>query len=438
MPSGKQLLLRGRGAPFSRMRQSKLFCKTSKIAPKEAEIISHKLLLRGDFISQLASGVYNFLPLGYKVHKKIEEIIRQEMNAIGGQEVFLPTLQPKEIWQKTDRWDHMDPPLFKLKDRHKKEFALGSTHEEVITAIAKSHIQSYKDLPLALYQIQNKFRNEMRFTGGLLRTKEFIMKDLYSFHKDEEDLNDYFDKVLLAYDKIFRRCGIIAIKSEASGGVFTKEKTYEFQVVSNVGEDKIILCKKCNFAVNLEVAQKKIGDKCPKCDGKLTRENTIEVGHTFRLGKKYSQAFNLYFTNEKGKKQIVVMGCYGIGLGRLMTTIVEIWHDKKGIIWPKEVAPFAVHLLKIKNQNAKIKNIDSFSEKVYNDLQKAKIEVLYDDREDKSPGEKFAEADLIGIPIRNVISEKTLRKNCVEMKKRNEKKIKLIKITNLIEALRNL
>jgi prolyl-tRNA synthetase len=420
------------------MLQSELFYKTSKVAPKEAEAMSHKLLLRAGFISQLASGIYNFLPLGLRVHKKIEEIIRQEINSTGAQEVYLASLQPKELWKKTNRWDNMDPPLFKVKDRHKKEFALGSTHEEVITDLAKSCVQSYKDLPVALYQIQNKFRNEMRFTGGLLRTREFMMKDLYSFHQDKKDFENYFGKVLLAYDRIFKRCGLQVLKSEASGGVFTKEKTYEFQVLNKIGEDKIVYCQKCKWASNLDVLgpsplvkgeglDNKSG-KCPRCSKNLVKANSIEVGHAFQLATKYSKALNFYFLNKKGEKELVIMGCYGIGIGRLMATIVEINNDKNGIIWPKSVAPFLVHLIEVKSQKSKVKSI---SEKIYDNLQKEGIEVLYDDRQDKSAGEKFAEADLIGIPWRLVVSERTLKKNSVEVKERGKSKAKLVKIKDV-------
>ncbi len=407
------------------MYQSKLFYKTLKNAPKEAEIISHKLLLRGGFISQLASGIYSFLPLGHIVHEKIKNLIKQEMNNIGAQEILLPALQPKELWEKSKRWDHMDPPLFRIKDRHNKEFALGSTHEEVITDLLKSRIQSYKDLPLALFQIQTKFRNEMRFAGGLLRTREFTMKDLYSFHFNEKDLKRFFDKVLKAYDNIFKQCGLDALKTEASGGVFTKEKTYEFQVLSKVGEDRILHCEKCLWAANLEVA--KLSKKCPQCQGKLIKDDSIEIAHTFKLGTKYSQSFDLNFIDEKGKKKPVVMGCYGIGIGRLMGTVVEMNNDKKGIIWPEKIAPFKVHLIQIGN-NSKIRKS---AEKLYKDLQEKEIEVLYDDREDKSSGEKFAEADLIGIPYRIVISERTLEKDSLELKNRNKDKVELVKIKNL-------
>ncbi len=423
------------------MLQSKLFYKTLKSVPKEAELVSHKLLLRGGFISQLASGIYSFLPLGYKVHKKIEKIIREEMDAISGQELFLPSLQPKEIWLKSNRWDHMDPPLFKIKDRHDKEFALGSTHEEVIADLIKNYIQSYKNLPKALYQIQTKFRNEMRFAGGLLRTREFTMKDLYSFHCDENDLGKFFDKVLVAYDKIFRRCNLNALRSEASGGVFTKEKTYEFQVLSGAGEDKIIYCPKCKWAANLEVSRLKENDFCPKCKGKLVKASSIELGHTFRLGAKYSKAFDLEFLDKNGAKKPVIMGCYGIGLGRLMGAIVEVNHDEKGIIWPKEVAPFLVHLIQVENT----KKVKQAAEKLYKNLsfyggsttvrQSKNIEVLYDDRKTKSAGEKFIEADLIGIPYRIVISEKTLNKKSLEIKRRGGKKTELVKVDQMLKFL---
>lgn len=413
------------------MKQSKLFNKTLKKAPKAAEIASHKLLLRADFISQLASGIYTFLPLGYRVHQKIENIVRQEMNSIGGQEIFMPSLQPKELWQKTGRWVNMDPPLFKLRDRHRKEFALGSTHEEVITDLVKDKIQSYKDLPLALYQIQNKFRNEMRFTGGLLRAREFVMKDLYSFHTDAKDLEKFFNKVLKVYDRIYNRCGLKAVKSEASGGVFTKEKTYEFQILSEIGEDRIIYCEKCNWAMNLEERGAKLLKKCPECNGKVVKKNSIEVGHTFRLGTKYSKDLNLYFKDKKGENRLVTMGCYGIGIGRLMATVVEINHDDKGIIWPKEMSPFQIHLIQI-GDNKKVKQA---AEKVYRDLQNKGVEVLYDDRTDKTAGEKFAEADLIGIPIRLVVSEKTLKTNSIEIKERKKMKTIMIHSSQILDFL---
>ena len=414
------------------MRQSKLFLKTAKKPPAEDLVPSHGLLLRGDFISQLSSGLYSFLPLGLRVHRKIEKIIREELNKIGSQEVFLPALQPKELWLKSSRWDNMDPPLFKLKDRHKKEFALGSTHEEVISDLARTRIESYKDLPLALYQIQTKFRNEMRFTGGILRAREFVMKDLYSFHKDRKGLDSFFQKVLSAYDKIFNRCGTPALKSEACGGVFTQEKNYEFQVVSESGEDKIIFCPKCKWATNLEVAEVKEGQKCPHCSGKLKSAKSIEVGHTFKLGDKYSKPLDVYFSDKDAKKKPVLMGCYGIGVGRLMATIVECNYDKNGIIWPSEVSPFDVHLVLLGAGSSTREK----AEKLYQDLQEAGIEVLYDDREEKSSGEKLVESDLIGIPVRTIVSEKSIKKGSFEVAKRGEKG-KLVKFNKILEYLKS-
>ena len=405
------------------MLQSQLFCKTKKEAPKEAEVTSHRLLARADFIEQLASGIYIFLPLGLRVQKRIENIIREELENIGAQELLMPALQPKSIWEKTKRWNNMEPPLFKLEDRHKKELALGSTHEEVITYTASKRIRNFNDLPLALFQIQTKFRNEMRATGGILRTREFLMKDLYSFHRDQKDFKKYYELLKRVYLKIFRCCGLQAIITEASGAGFTKEYTHEFQVITPAGEDTIIFCPKEHFSQNKEIAKFKEGDKCPVCGNALKSERAVEVGNIFPLGDKYSKAFDAYFIDKDGKKKPIIMGCYGIGIDRVIATVVEINNDKNGIIWPKEIAPFNVHLIRLEN-GQKVKKT---AEKLYKELTGLDIEVLYDDR-DKSPGEKFAEADLIGIPLRIVISERTLKENSAELKQRSENKIKLIKL----------
>jgi len=406
------------------MLQSQLFAKTKKTAPKEAEIISHKLLLRADFIEQSSSGVYRFLPLGFKVLKKIEEIIREEMIALGAQELYLPALQNKNLWLETNRWQTIDPPLFKLKDRHQKETALGSTHEEEITDIVRKRIKSYQDLPLHLFQIQDKFRNEVRATGGLLRTREFLMKDLYSFHRDEKDLANFYQKVKKAYFKIFKRCGLDSVCVEASPGTIGGKLSHEFMVLSPEGEDRILICKKCGYGANIEkVGEIKI---CPKCQSQFEKKNCIEIGHIFNLGTKYSQAMGANFIDERGKSHQIIMGCYGIGLPRLMATIVEVYNDENGILWPKEVTPFQIHLIPIENTD----KVKKTSEKLYRDLLKLGIEVLYDDR-DRTPGEKFADADLIGLPIRIVVSERTLAKNSAEIKKRSERKVELIKLSQV-------
>ena len=407
------------------MRQSQLFCKTKKETPKDAEVISHKLLVKGDFIEQTISGVYRFLPLGLKVLKKIEKIIREEMWDLGAQEVLLPTLQDKKLWLETNRWQTIDPPLFKLLDRHQKEIALGPTHEEEMVDIARKRVKSYQDLPFSLFQIQNKFRNEMRASGGLLRQREFLMKDLYSFYSNEEEAREFYERVKKAYFKIFRRCALQTILVEASSGTIGGKLSHEFQVEAEVGEDRILICSKCGYGVNIE----KIGEikKCPECRGILEKKNSIEVGHIFYLGTKYSKAMSADFKDRDGKEKPILMGCYGIGLPRLMATIVEIHHDEKGMIWPKEVAPFQLHLIRIENSRP----VKLAAEKLYNDLTKENIEVLYDDRLDKSAGEKFADCDLIGIPRRLVISERTLKQNCAELKRRSEKKTKLIKINEV-------
>lgn len=405
------------------MRYSKLFGKTLRSAPKEAAATSHKLLARAGFIDQLAAGIYTLLPLGWRVHQKIENIIREEMNAIGGQEFSMPVLHPKTLWKETGRWDTIDPPLFVTKDRHDKEYALGPTHEEVITDLARRFVKSYKDLPFAAYQIQDKFRNELRATGGLLRTREFFMKDLYSFHAGQADFKDYFKKVIESYTKIFDRVGLKTLVSEASSGSIGGDVTYEFQVPAEVGEDLVFFCKSCGYAINREIAtEKKIAEKCPECGKDLDQTKAIESGQVFSLGTKYSKDMKATFVDKDGKEKPLVMGCYGIGVGRLMATIVEVFHDEKGIIWPEAAAPFQVHLIAIGEQ----RTANSKAQEIYEKLQAKKVEVLFDDREE-SPGVKLADADLIGIPERWLISEKTLGKDSIEVKKRSEKTTKLIK-----------
>ncbi len=412
------------------MRQSQLFTRTKKEPPKDATTISHKLLAQADFIDQLMSGVYSFLPLGWRVHRKIERIIREEINRIGGQELFLPVLHPKAIWQETGRWETIDPPLFKYKDRHGKEVALGSTHEEVITDLVRRRIRSYNDLPCYLYQIQDKFRNELRSQGGLLRVREFVMKDLYSFHTDEVDLNRYYREVIGAYRRIFKRCGLEPVIVEASGGTIGGKVTNEFMVIAESGEDRIILCTSCGWATNTEVLTKTAPTRCPSCNHALERASSIEAGHIFSLGTEYSKKMGASYVTREGTRNLIHMGCYGIGLGRLMATVLEVHHDEHGMIWPSEIAPFAVHILMIGSDRI----VKKIADRLYRDLQKRNIEVLYDDR-DESAGVKFYDADLIGIPWRVLVSEGTVAKDSVEMKRRFEKKARLVKIKNLIDQM---
>ena len=411
------------------MRQSKLFGQTLRENPKDETSVNARLLERGGFVYKNSAGVYSYLPLGWRVLGKIAGIIRKEMNAIGGQEMFMPALVEKKYLDATGRWDV--PVGFEVKGKNEKtaDFVLGWTHEEVLTAIAKRYISSYKDLPFGAYQIQTKFRNEPRAKSGLLRGREFMMKDLYSFHSSEEDLQNYYAIVKEVYFKIFEQCGLKSFYTVAAGGNFTSSNTHEFQVLSQVGEDKILLCLKCEYAENKEISKLGDGDKCPKCGGKIKIENAIEVGNIFPLGEKYSSAFNLQFIDSRGKKENVVMGSYGIGLGRVIGTAVEVYHDDQGIIWPKNIAPFQIHLIELSaKDNLAVKKQ---AEKIYEIFADKGVEILYDDRADKTAGEKFADADLIGIPLRIVISAKTLENNSIELKKRNKKAVKLIKISDV-------
>lgn len=400
------------------MKQSQLFTKTKKEAPKDEVSVNAQLLIRAGYIDKLMAGIYTILPLGLRVMKKIENIIREEMNAIDGQEIFMPALHPKENWAVTGRWDTMDD-LYKLKDASDREFALGATHEEIVVPLMEGFLQSYRDLPFAVYQFQNKFRMEMRAKSGILRGKEFIMKDLYSFHNTEEDLDAYYERAKQAYFNVFRRAGVgeKTYLTFASGGSFSKY-SHEFQTTTSAGEDIIYICNKCSLAINREIKEET--PVCPSCgESDFREEKAIEVGNIFKLKNKYTQPFGLTVKDKDGKEKEVVMGCYGIGLGRLMGTIVEVHHDGRGIMWPKEVAPFAVHLISL-NENEE-------TEKIYETLQKKGIDVLFDDR-DVSAGEKFADSDLIGIPTRIVVSKKTLAAGGVELKKRSEESASILTI----------
>ncbi|MDP3948960.1 MAG: aminoacyl--tRNA ligase-related protein [bacterium] len=415
------------------MLQSKLFTKIERSFPKDEESLNAKLLERVGLVYKNSAGVYSYLPLGWRVIRKISDIIREEMDAIGGQEMLMATLHDKHYLKATGRWD-VDV-VFKVSEGKNKEpsFNISWTHEEIIAEIAKKYVSSYRDLPFAAYQIQTKFRHEPRAKSGLLRGREFLMKDLYGFHASNEDMLRYYDEVAKAYKKIFERCGLEAFYTLAAGGDFTSSNTHEFQVASEIGEDTIFACRACMYAENKEISKLKDEDKCPKCStstgsgqaGKVSEMKSIEVGNIFPLGTKYSEAFDLSFLDKEGNKKPVVMGSYGIGVSRLMATAVEIHHDDNGIIWPESLAPFRVHLLELGDVSAK---------DIYADLQKRNIEVLYDDRE-ISPGGKLVEADLLGIPFRAVISKKTGGK--VEVKRRNEKEAKLMEKEEFIELMKS-
>jgi len=415
------------------MRQSELFTKTRKEVPSEEVSKNAQLLIKAGFVDKLQAGVYTYLPLGLKVLKNIEKIIRDEMDKAGGQEVLMPSLHPKENWQKTGRWDTMDD-LYKVSDSSGREVALGPTHEEVVVPLAQKFISSYKDLPVYIYQIQNKFRMELRAKSGILRGREFIMKDFYSFHKDEKDLAEFYEKMKEVYKNVFKRAGLgeNTYLTFASGGSFSKY-SHEFQTVSDVGEDIIYLCTKCKTAINKEIKEEQ--KDCPECHAtEFEEKKAVEVGNIFELKTKYSDPFSLTYKDETGKENPVIMGCYGIGLGRLMGTIVEVLSDDNGIVWPEEVAPFSFHIVALGSKNEETgKKISETAEKIYDVLQKHGIEVLYDDRQEASSGEKLKDSDLIGIPKRIVVSEKTIAEDAVELKERSEKDNKLVKISEVLD-----
>jgi prolyl-tRNA synthetase len=550
------------------MRFSNLFGKTLREIPSEADTASHQLLLRAGMIQQVAAGVYSYLPLGWRVLKKIEQIIREEMDKAGGQELMLPSLQPFELWEKSGRYPAFGKTLFTITDRREHTLVLGPTHEEVITDLVAHFVQSYRDLPLLLYQIQNKFRDEPRPRGGLLRVREFIMKDLYSFHTDEADLDRTYQEMIQAYKNVYSRCGLPAAIVEADSGAIGGKESHEFMLIAETGEDGIVHCANCDYAANLEKAQSEkpkfemktalpveeistpniktieevanfvgvaphqtlkavfysadgelvfvvirgdievnetklrnllksselrlateaevstaglvagaaspVGlkgikiiaddsitlgsnfvagankpdthlknvnyprdfevsiiadistarpeDGCPKCSGKLFSSLGIEVGHVFKLGTFLSEKLGASFLDQNGVSRPIIMGTYGIGLGRLLAAAIEQNHDDKGIIWPLSIAPYQVYLCPLRLENP---DVAEAAEKIYEDLTNRNIEVLYDDRDD-SPGVKFNDADLLGIPLRLTISPRTLQSQSIELKWRKEKQAELV------------
>lgn len=406
------------------MRQSELFPKTRKEAPKDAESINHKLLVRGGFIDQLMAGSWTLLPLGLRVVAKINQVIREEMNTIGGQEVLMPLLHPKAIWEETGRWDKAKGIMYQFEMKG-REYGLAFTHEEIVMDLLRKNIKSYQDLPVYVYHFSTKFRDEVRARSGILRGREFMMKDLYSAHTSEEDLMNYYEKVKDAYSKIFKRLGFDFRITEASGGVFTDKHTHEFQVMTEGGEDEIYYCDTCDWGENKEIFEGKAGEKCPKCrKGKVVGVKSVEVGNIFPLGTWFAERMRVYYTDEKGLKKPVWFGSYGIGPTRVLGTWVEVSHDDKGIIWNRQMSPFDVHLVELPGGKGK---------EIYENLKKEGIDVLWDDR-DVQAGEKFGDADLIGIPIRLVVSEKTGDK--IEWKERKSDKTELVSFEEVVNRLR--
>lgn len=544
------------------MRLSEFFGKTMRQAPAEAETDNHRLLLRAGLIQQLAAGIYSYLPLGWRIVRKIEQIIREEMDAAGSQELMMPALQPIEIWEASGRREVFGDDLFVLKDRRERNLALGPTHEEVIVDLVKRHVQSYRDLPLLLYQIQTKFRDEPRPRGGLIRLREFTMKDLYSFDVDWDALDVSYQKMLRAYKNVFDRCGVPTVTVQAHSGAIGGRDNQEFMYLCDVGEDEAVICNDCGYAANTETAQirkrppdpeeplpveevstpgiktieelarfldvpawktlkavfysadgqpafvairgdlevnetklcaalgaaelrlmddreveatglvagaasprdlkgvrvvaddsaagspnlvgganrpdthlrnvnydrdwsadvvadialARDGDPCFSCGSKLRHQRGIEMGHVFKLGTVYSEKLGATFLDREGTARAAVMGCYGIGVERLLAAVIEANHDEKGIIWPASLAPYDAHLVAL---NAERAGVAEAADRLYADLQAAGVDVLYDDREE-SPGVKFNDADLLGMPLRITVSPRTLEKGAVELKGRRE------------------
>jgi prolyl-tRNA synthetase len=562
------------------MRFSKLFGKTLKEIPSEADTLSHQLLLRAGMIQQVATGIYSYLPLGWRALRKIEQIIREEMDKVGGQELMLPTLQPFELWEETGRYPSFGKTLFTVTDRREHTLVLGPTHEEIITDLVRRYVQSYRDLPLLIYQIQNKFRDEPRPRGGLLRVREFIMKDLYSFHTDEADLNRCYQEMIQSYKNVYSHCGLPAVIVEADSGAIGGKESHEFMLITETGEDEIVYCSNCDYAANIEKARSikpklekkpplpvkeistpniktieevanfvgvpesqtlkavfysaddeivfvvirgdldvnetklknllkcselrlttetetkasglvagsaspvgikgikivaddsiqlgsnfiagankpdthlknvnyprdfkidliddiaiaRSGDNCPKCNGKFKSSHGIEVGHVFKLGTFYSEKMGASFLDQNGVSRLIIMGTYGIGLGRLLAAAVEQNHDDKGIIWPVAIAPYHVYLCPLRLENP---DIAATAEKLYQDLTNKKVEVLFDDRND-SPGTKFNDADLLGVPLRLTISPRTLESQSIEIKWRNEKQTELLPLEGITTRVKEL
>lgn len=393
------------------MRQSNLFTKTRREAPADEVSKNAQLLVRAGYVHKEMAGVYSYLPLGRRVLENIERIVREEMDAVGGQEIRMATLHPSEPWKQTGAWDSVDV-VFKLMSRTEKEYTIGQSEEEIVTPIARDAVMSYKDLPLAIYQIGQKYRDELRAKSGIMRGREFTMKDMYSFHETQEDFDRFYAVMKEAYLRVYGRLGLVAKATEASGGAFTTKLSYEFMVLTEAGEDDILYCDHCSYCVNAEISEEVEGGACTRCNaGTLARAKASEVGNIFDLGTKYAKDFSFTYKDKEGKDQYPIMGCFGIGISRLMGVIVEAFADEKGLVWPKSVAPFAYHLVSLGHSGD---DVSKAADSLYEGLVKAGVTVLYDDR-DLRPGEKFAESDLLGMPWRIVVGKEALATETFEV-----------------------
>ena len=414
------------------MRYTKSGITTTKNAPKDAEIISHKLMIRSGMVKKLASGLYTWMPLGLKVIKKIENIIREEMNRADALEILMPAVQPSELWKESGRWDKYGPELLRITDRHEREFCFGPTHEEIITDIVRTDINSYKQLPIIYYQIQTKFRDEIRPRFGVMRAREFLMKDAYSFHENEECLNKTYKIMFEAYKNCFNKIGFEYKVVNADNGQIGGSESHEFHVIADNGEDELIFSDSSDYAINAELFTRppKEGDACPDGSGKVKIKRGIEVGHIFKLGKNYSEAMNASISNKENKNIKMTMGCYGIGVSRIAAAAIEQSNDEKGIIWPKSIAPYLITIISIGyTKNEIIKN---YTDSLYEELENNNIEVLLDDR-DISPGNMFSDSELIGIPFSVIIGKQFIENNNFEFKDRKFDKTSTINENNNTE-----
>jgi len=417
---------------------SKIFIPTLKEAPQEAEVTSHNLMLRAGMIRKVASGIYTWLPLGLKVLKNIENIVRDEMNASGAQEVLMPMVQPKELWLETKRWEKMGPELLRLKDRHERDFCLGPTHEEVITDLVRLNIKSYKELPINLYQIQTKFRDEIRPRYGVMRGREFLMKDSYSFGIDEKSLQDSYELMRKTYKNILEKIGLDYKIVKADSGAIGGDVSEEFHVLAENGEDTIAVSDSSEYAINTEVLLKNNesidsleGQPSPDGNGLIQIKKGIEVGHIFQLGKVYSENMKATVLSNQGNAETLFMGCYGIGVSRLVAAAIEQNNDDKGIIWPDAIAPFHINIISIGYEKNKL--IKETSDKIYQDLSKMGYEILLDDR-DLGYGSKIKDSELLGIPFNIVIGNKFVKEDLVEIQTRQGDS-SLTKLDDLNEIL---
>jgi len=408
------------------MKASNFYISTLKEAPAEAELISHQLMIRAGLVKRLGSGLYSWMPMGLRVLKKIEAIIREEMNKVGAIELLMPAIQPSDLWKETGRWDIFGPQMLKINDRHDRSFCFGPTHEEVITDIVRNEINSYKQLPINFYQIQTKFRDEIRPRFGVMRAREFLMKDSYSFHSNVDSLKDTYEKMYKTYTAIFDRIGLKFRAVQADNGAIGGDGSHEFHVLADSGEDEIVYDEASDFAANIEVVENHPDkDKLKTCRG-------IEVGHIFQLGTKYSEAMKAEFLDEQGQSKPMMMGCYGIGVSRIVAAAIEQQNDEKGIIFPSSISPFEIILTPIGYDKSDL--VNKATNDIYSHLIENGIDVLLDDRGFR-PGVMFSESELLGIPHRITISEKTLAEDKLEYKHRASPESEYIALNSIIKKL---